>query len=131
MNVPSLLIVEDDPFLQMLCQKKATNSGFQVEVASDGQSAVDKIISLRPALVLLDLIIPVFDGFEVLKRVREHDDKAVAKTPVVILSNLGEKEHIDKAIALGATDFLVKANFTTDEIMDKIKNLMDKIQKQG
>lgn len=120
-NSSILLIVEDDPFLEMLCQQKAVKAGYKVEIATDGEMAIEKIISLRPALVLLDLVLPKLDGFEVLKKIREHEEKKIAQTPIVIFSNLGKKEHVDKAMSLGANDFIVKSNFTVNETMEKIK----------
>lgn len=114
-----ILIVEDDKFLRELIAKKLMREGYEVEEAIDGEDGVKKIKEMMPDLVLLDLILPGIDGFEVLKRVKE-DDKT-ASIPVVILSNLGQKDEIEKGLNLGAVDFLIKAHFTPEEIVEKIK----------
>ena len=77
---------------------------------------------LKPDLILLDLLLPGLDGFEVLKRVRANE--ALKETPVIIFSNLGQKEDIERAKGLGANDFLIKANFTLDDVVVKIKTFL-------
>jgi len=117
-----VLLVEDDSFLRDICYKKLKKEGFNVIVAVDGEEAVKKVGEFKPAIVLLDIILPVMDGFEVLKKIRAHKDKIVKEVPVVMLTNLGQEEDNKKALDLGATDYLVKAHFTTEEIVNKIKN---------
>ena len=117
-----ILIIEDDKFLRELIVKKLVNEGFDVHEAVDGESGVKKIKELRPDLVLLDLILPGIDGFEVLSRIKE--DPSMETIPVIILSNLGQKEDIERGLKLGARDFLVKAKFTPSEIIQKIKNAL-------
>lgn len=119
---PFVLVVEDDKFLRELLVKKLTAEGFEVENALDGEVAFGILANKTPDIILLDLILPNIDGFEILARVRK--DVRTAKTPVVIFSNLGEKADIDKAMSLGATDFMVKANFTLDEIVEKIHSII-------
>jgi len=117
-----VLLVEDDSFLRGICYKKLKKEGFNVAVAVDGEEAVKKISDFMPAIVLLDIILPAMDGFEVLKIIRSHKDKAVKNIPVIMLTNLGQEEDNRKALDLGANDYLVKAHFTTEEIVDKIKS---------
>lgn len=117
-----ILIVEDDKFLRELVAKKLTAEGFDVQEAIDGESGVKKAKEIRPDIILLDLILPGIDGFEVLSRIKE--DPATEMIPVIILSNLGQKEDIERGLKLGASDFLVKAKFTPSEIIEKIKNLL-------
>ncbi len=114
-----ILIIEDDKFLRELIVKKVTNEGFRVVRAIDGEEGIKKIKEEKPDLVLLDLILPGIDGFEVLSHMKE--DPALSSIPVIILSNLGQKEDIDRAMKLGATDYLIKAHFTPGEIIEKIK----------
>ena len=117
-----VLVVEDDKFLRELLVRKLTAEGFDVENALDGETAFGILANKTPNIILLDLILPNIDGFEILARVRK--DAKTEKTPVIIFSNLGEKADIDKAMGLGATDFMVKANFTLDEIVTKIHSII-------
>ncbi|PIR71849.1 MAG: response regulator, partial [Candidatus Nealsonbacteria bacterium CG10_big_fil_rev_8_21_14_0_10_37_25] len=83
---------------------------------------IKKIKEEKPDLVLLDLILPGIDGFEVLSKMKE--DLALAQIPVIILSNLGQKEDVERGLKLGAVDYLIKAHFTPGEIIEKIKNAL-------
>lgn len=113
-----ILIVEDDQFLRELMSRKLGAQGYQVLEASDGEEGVKMAKSEKPDLVLLDLILPGIDGFEALSRIRQAAE--TAQTPVIILSNLGQREDIEKGMKLGATDYLIKAHFTPGEIVAKI-----------
>ena len=93
--------------------------GYAVAVAVDGESALVTAQDAKPDLILLDLLLPGLDGFAVLGKLKAHDD--LKKVPVIVFSNLGQKEDIEKAKLLGAEQFLIKANFTLDDVMDKIK----------
>ncbi|MFH1583388.1 MAG: response regulator [Candidatus Falkowbacteria bacterium] len=117
-----VLLVEDDSFLREICYKKLKKEGFNVAIAVDGEEAVKKISEFMPAIVLLDIILPAMDGFEVLKEIRSHKDKLIKNVPVIMLTNLGQEEDNKKALDLGANDYLVKAHFTTEEIVEKIKS---------
>jgi len=116
-----VLIIEDDKFLRELIVKKLDKEGFQTSGAIDGEEGLKKIKEERPDLVLLDLILPGIDGFEVLSRTKE--DPALSSIPVIILSNLGQKEEVEKGLKLGAIDYLIKAHFTPGEIVAKIKGI--------
>lgn len=120
----TILIVEDDEFLRSLAAKRLEKEGYTITVAVDGESALNIAIETKPAVVLLDLLLPGLDGFEVLKRIRENDQ--LKKVPVIVFSNLGRKEDIEKAQLLGADDFLIKANFTLDDLAEKINQKLDK-----
>ncbi len=117
-----ILIIEDDKFLRELISMKLQKEGYTIVEAVDGEEGEKKIREEKPDLVLLDLILPGIDGFEVLSRIKE--DPTVSSIPVIILSNLGQKEEIEKGLKLGAIDFLVKAHFTPGEIIEKIKNIL-------
>jgi DNA-binding response OmpR family regulator len=117
-----ILIIEDDKFLRELISMKLQKEGYTIVEAVDGEEGEKKIKEEKPDLVLLDLILPGIDGFEVLSRIKE--DPTVSSIPVIILSNLGQKEEIEKGLKLGAIDFLVKAHFTPGEIIEKIKNIL-------
>lgn len=117
-----ILIVEDDKFLRELIVKKLVKENFAAVEADDGEEGFKKIIAEKPDLVLLDLILPGIDGFEFLGKVRENQD--LKNIPVIVLSNLGQREDVEKCMTLGAVDYLVKAHFTPVEIIEKIKTVL-------
>lgn len=119
---PFVLLIEDDKFLRELLVKKIAKEGFDVHNSVDAQSAFLLLEERKPDIILCDLILPGVDGFEILKKIKS--DPNTADIPVVILSNLGQQEDLDKAKALGAKDFMVKANFTLDEIVAKVHSLL-------
>lgn len=120
----TILIIEDDKFLRELISRKLANEEFKIEEAIDGEEGLRKLQEAKPGLVLLDLILPGLDGFEVLERIK--DNPSTSAVPVLILSNLGQKDEIERGLKLGAVDFLVKAHFTPEEIVDKIKMILSK-----
>ena len=117
-----VLVVEDDKFLRELLVRKLGSDGFDVENAIDSVAAFAIIAKRKPSIVLLDIILPGIDGFEILTRIKA--DPNLKDIPVVMLSNLGQKEDVDRALSLGAKDFMVKANFTLDEIVEKIRSIV-------
>lgn len=120
----NILIIEDDAFLRDLIQKKLSSAEFITSEAIDGESGIKKIKEENPDLILLDLLLPNIDGFEVLEKIKK--DPAISNIPVIILSNLGQKEDIEKGMALGAVDYLIKAQFTPDEIIIKVREVFEK-----
>ncbi len=118
----TILIIEDDKFLRELISQKLIKEGYNISEAVDGEEGIKKIKEEKPGLVLLDLILPGIDGFEVLTKMRE--DPSLSSIPVIILSNLGQKEDVERGLKLGAADYLIKAHFTPGEIIDKIKTVM-------
>ena len=119
-----ILIVEDDKFLRELMVRKLSQENFEIIEAVDGEEGIKKIKDTIPDIVLLDLILPGIDGFEVLAKVKE--DTTTNSIPVIILSNLGQREDVERGMKLGAIDYLVKAHFTPNEIIDKIKANLEK-----
>jgi len=117
-----ILIVEDDKFLRELIAKKLSSEGYQISEAKNGEEGIKKITDEKPDLILLDLILPGIDGFEVLKQAKENPQ--TAEIPVIVLSNLGQRDDVEKGLGLGAVDFLIKAHFTPREIIDKIKSVL-------
>ena len=118
----TILIVEDDKFLRELITQKLIKEGYETSEAIDGEEGIKKVKEEKPDLVLLDLILPGIDGFEVLSKKRE--DPALVQIPVIILSNLGQKEDVERGLKLGAIDYLIKAHFTPGEIIEKVKNAL-------
>ena len=120
----TILLVEDDNFLRDLISQKLKRESFNVIEAIDGEDGVKKTGEHKPHLILLDLILPGMDGFEVLRDI--HGNENSKKIPVIILSNLGQKDDIEKGMRFGAIDYLVKAHNTPGEIVDKVKEVLAK-----
>ena len=117
-----ILIVEDDPFLAALALKRLQQEGYDVRNAADGSLGIQAMQESVPDLVLLDIIMPVMNGFDVLKKMKA-DDK-LKNIPVIIFSNLGQEQEVEEGKKLGADDFLVKAKFTLREVVEKIAELL-------
>ncbi len=117
-----ILIVEDDKFLRELITQKLIKEGYETSEAVDGEEGLQKFREKKPDLVLLDLILPGIDGFEVLSKIGE--DESLSKIPVIILSNLGQRDDIERGLKLGAVDYLIKANFHPGEIIAKVKAVL-------
>ena len=116
-----ILIIEDDSFLQGLISRKLKTDGFDVSIALKAADAFDLLgKGLAPDLFILDLLLPEIDGFEVLKRIRENP--TYKSIPVIIFSNLSEEKDIKRVKDLGVSEFMIKANFTLDELSAKVKS---------
>lgn len=117
-----ILLVEDDTFLAGMYSTKLSLENFQVELAENGEDALKKVVQNVPDLVLLDIILPRMDGFEVLQSIKSNPK--TKDVPVILLTNLGQKKDVDKGLALGAEDYLIKAHFMPNEVIDKIKKVL-------
>lgn len=119
-----ILFIEDEPSLQKTVNEVLTQEGFKVFSALDGEKGLKLIKKEKPDLVLLDLILPKKDGFEVLKEIKE--DKETKDIPVIILTNLEGVGDVEKALSLGAATYLVKAGYELEEIVTKVKQALKK-----
>ncbi|MDP9211708.1 MAG: response regulator [bacterium] len=120
-----ILLIEDDPMLTELYQAKLELEGFEVDICTDGKEGLSQAKRLRPDLILLDIMLPEMNGFEVLRKLREH--AVTRRIPVIVLTNLGgEQADNDKklALSLGAKEFLVKTFHLPDDIVGKIKAVL-------
>jgi len=117
-----ILLIEDDKFLRELMVKKLLTMEYDVVSAVDGESGLSMIKEVKPDVILLDLILPGMNGFEVLEKAKQ--DPEIADIPVIILSNLGQKEDIERGQELGAVDFMIKAHFTPQEVANKLKAIL-------
>jgi len=126
-----IFLVEDDPFLSSVLQLKLTKEGFKVIRASDGEEAINMLIDqgLKPDLILLDLILPKRNGFEVLETIRQ--EPMLEKLPVIVISNLGQPSDVERGKSLGVIDYYVKAKFSVNELVQKIKDEFAKIKNQN
>ncbi len=112
-------IVEDEPFLASMYTTKFELEGFEVLRAGDGGEGLKLIKEAKPDIVLLDVVMPKMDGFEVLTTLR--GEAETAKLPVILLTNLGQSSDIEKGLALGANDYIIKANYTPAQVVAKVK----------
>jgi len=114
-----ILFVEDESALQKAFSDILTQAGYKVVSALDGEIGLRLAKSEKPDLILLDIIFPRLDGFDVLKRLKE--DLELREIPVIVLTNLERIEDVEKAIELGAKTYLVKTQYTIEEVIEKIK----------
>ncbi len=118
----SVLLVEDDEFLRQLVAQKLIKEGFDVDAAIDSTAAFKSIEEKKPHVILLDLILPGMDGFEILSQLKKNP--ANSDIPVIVLSNLGQQEDIDRAMSSGAESYMIKANFTPGEIVQAVRKVI-------
>ncbi|MFA6410906.1 MAG: response regulator [Candidatus Buchananbacteria bacterium] len=118
----TIVLVEDDEFLAELYATKLGLEGFEVSLAATGDKGLKMIKEKKPDLVLLDIILPKMDGFEILKAVR--NDKEIKNVPIILLTNLSQKDEVKKGLELGAVDYLIKAHFMPSEVVKKIKQVI-------
>ena len=117
-----VLMIEDDPVLQRMYIGKLTESGYEVDLAIDGSEGMYKALNTNPDLVLLDLMLPKVSGLQILAEIRKKPK--TQKTPVIIMSNLGQAEDATKALQLGADDYIVKLNNPPSTVIKKIQALL-------
>lgn len=113
-----ILIIEDEIILLNLLQKKLAGRGYDVYTAHNGDVGIEKVKEIKPDLVLLDIVMPKKNGYEVLEEIK--NDEELKKIPVIIISNSGQPVEIEKVKKLGAQDWLIKTDFDPQEIVDKV-----------
>lgn len=119
-----ILLVEDDIFIRDIYQTKLSGEGFEVVSAENGLDAIKKMDNFVPDLILLDIMMPYMDGMDFLKEIKKQD--ALKNVPVIMLSNLSDKEKVNDAASLGVNDYLIKSHFTPSEVVEKINSLLNK-----
>ena len=102
---------------------KLTLEGFHVQLASDGEEGLRQAIAVKPDIVLLDIVLPKMDGFHVLEGIKKNPD--TKNIPVILLTNLGQKDDVDRGLSLGAIDYLIKAHFMPSEVVAKVKKIVN------
>lgn len=117
-----VLIIEDDDFLVQMYATKLEIENFSVIMATDGAKGLKLALKDKPDLVLLDLNLPVMDGFQVLEELKRNKD--THDIPVLVLTNFGQKENVDRCLNLGAADYLIKAHFVPSEVIERIKKII-------
>lgn len=119
-----ILFIEDEAALQEAFGEILKQAGYEIIMALDGEIGLRLAKSERPDLILLDLVLPKFHGFEVLKKLKQ--DPETEEIPVIVLTNLEKAEDVEKAIELGAKTYLVKTEYNLEEVIDKIKKNIGK-----
>lgn len=123
-SMTKIIFVEDEPTLQKTLCDILLREGYDVKTAFDGVAGLEMIKREKPDLVLLDLILPKMDGFTVLKKMRE--DPETKDIPVMVLTNLEGTSDVERVLELGATTYLVKANYDLSEVVAKVKQALEK-----
>lgn len=122
-DAKKILIVEDDAFIRDIYQVKFSQEGFDVTMAEDGIKAMEQLENLIPDIILLDIIMPRMDGTEVLKKIK--NDDRLKDVPIIMLTNIPEKEKVDGDLEARVTDYLIKSHFTPAEVVNKVNSLLN------
>ena len=122
MDKKTILLVEDDSFVSDIYQTKISSEGFDMLVAGNGLEAIKRLEEKIPDLILLDIIMPYMDGIDTLKKIKAAEKWK--KIPIILLTNLSEKEKIEEAFGLGADDYLIKSHFTPSEVISKVNMVL-------
>lgn len=119
-----VLLIEDDAFLAEIYQKKFEMEGFKVSIASNGEKGLADIKKKKPDVVLLEVLLPKLDGFAVLEAAKANS--ATKNIPIILLTSLGQKDDVQRGLAAGAADYLIKTHFQPSEIVDKVFAVLPK-----
>lgn len=117
-----ILVIEDNKFIRKVIKNKFSGENYNVVEAIDGERGIMMAREEQPDIILLDLVLPEIDGFEILQKLKK--ESKTSKIPVIILSNLGEKENVKKGLELGAVDYLIKANFNPNDILERVEKIL-------
>jgi DNA-binding response OmpR family regulator len=121
-NKVKILLVEDDPFLLSMYTTKFELEGFEVVTAEDGEKGLKLAAKENAGIILLDILLPKMDGFEVLKELKKN--QATKDIPVILLTNLSQRDDVEQGLSMGAADYLIKAHFMPSEVVEKIKKIL-------
>lgn len=119
-----ILLIEDDPFLSEIYITKFEQVGYSIEVVDNGEAGLKKASESNPDVVLLDIVLPKMNGLEVLSAIKK--DPNLNNTAVIILSNLGSDEDLNRAKDIGADGYLVKSQYTPSEVVSQVENILNK-----
>lgn len=114
-----IIIIEDEEVLLNLLERRLTQEGYDVDIAKNGQEGLVKIKKNQPDLILLDIVMPIMGGFEVMEALNK--DKKLKDIPIIIVSNSGQPVELERAKKLGVKDWLIKTDFDPQEVIDKVK----------
>jgi CheY-like chemotaxis protein len=119
----TILVVEDEALLRKAVSVSLRDAGYEILQAEHGEDAIAQVRTRRPELVLLDLIMPRMNGFEVLSQLRS--DPSTSRVPVIVMSNLNQTEDVERAEALGAVGYLVKSNVRLDSLVTRVNQFFE------
>jgi DNA-binding response OmpR family regulator len=122
-----VLIIEDDSYISDMYKIKLESDNFEVVIAEDGVIGLKQLEKYRPDVILLDVVMPKVDGFSVLKTIKNNSE--IKNIPVVMLTNLGQKDNVERGFELGASGYIIKAHFTPSEVVKKVKEILEKESK--
>ena len=118
-----ILIIDDDVDTLKLVGLMLQKQGYQIAAANNGERGLTQAEVEKPDLILLDIIMPYMDGLEVLKKIKS--EERLKNIPIILLTNLSQKEEISQGLELGANDYLIKSHFTPSEVLEKIKKYLN------
>ena len=124
---PNILLIEPDAFLADIYEKNLAMNGFKVITAKTGEKGIFLAQTKEPSLILLEVALGKENGFDILTRIK--NDKKIKNIPVIIITKLGQKKDVEKGLALGIADYLIKIHFSPSELVDKIKRVLAENQK--
>lgn len=125
----TILVVEDDKFISNAYKIKFDAAGFTSEFAYDGQEALTILENFTPDIIILDLVMPIKNGFEVLKVVKK--DERISHIPIIVATNLGQEQYIVKAKEMGAVDYILKSELSLADLVIKIKTIVSALPKHS
>ena len=117
-----ILQIEDDAFLAKIYAQKLESLGFEALVAGSGEEGMRVVTKENPACILLDILLPGMDGFEVLEKLKS--DPITSGIPVIVVSSLGQREDIEKARSLGAAGYMIKSHISPQDVANKVKEIL-------
>ncbi|MFH0930140.1 MAG: response regulator [Candidatus Moraniibacteriota bacterium] len=120
--MPKIIVVEDDPMLGEIYEKKFSDAGFEMKLVTSGKAVEGDVAAYQPEMVLLDIVLPDMDGYEILEALSKND--ATRSVPVYVFSNLSAKEDIERATTLGAKGFITKSSFTPSQLVEEVKKIL-------
>ena len=123
-SMKQILLIEDDPFLIDIYTTKLKEEGFSIEVATGGEEGLRKLREKKFDLLVLDIVLPKIDGWEILEKIKNPLNRYGGGLKIIILSNLGQKEEVEKGLRLGAEKYLIKAHYTPTEVVVEIKQVL-------
>lgn len=121
-NPIHVLLVEDDVFLANIYKTKFEMEKFKITMVDNGEAGLEEAKKKKPDIILLDILLPKLDGFAVLEKLKA--DNELKKIPIILLTNLGQKDDVEKGLELGAADYLIKAHFKPSEVVEKVKKVL-------